>query len=155
MLHVPLSGLYKLTSRYAIPRLMTLYQRLHAALHPRTNASGAAATVRGTGGREGPGGGGGGGASVQYLRTSHEAVLGWVRVARFSLISRERKKKPTLLICTHARTQLQITADFELYLSTSALLPPAAMVKCARRVSEWVQRDEARLFLSGKGAGVF
>ncbi|KWU44365.1 DUF254-domain-containing protein, partial [Rhodotorula sp. JG-1b] len=87
--------------------LMTLYQRLHAALHPRTNASG------------------GGGASVQYLRTSHEAVLGWM------------------------------TNDFELYVSTSPLLPPAAMVKCARRVSEWVKRDEARLFLSGKGAGVF
>lgn len=48
-----------------------------------------------------------------------------------------------------------MTSEFELYVSTSPLLPAAAMVQCARRVSEWVKRDEARLFLSGKGAGVF
>lgn len=118
---------------------MTLYQRLHAALHPRTSA----ATV---GGREG----GGGGASVQYLRTSHEAVLGWVSRS----LSRANNKKPPQ---TDARVRFhqKMTNDFELYVSTSPLLPPAAMVKCARRVSEWVKRDEARLFLSGKGAGVF
>lgn len=77
-------------------RLMTLYQRLHAALHPRTNASGAA-TVGGKGG----GGGGGGGASVQYLRTSHEAVLGWV--SRRAPVGTEKRKprKTDILRITH------------------------------------------------------
>ncbi|GAA5877863.1 hypothetical protein JCM3774_000198 [Rhodotorula dairenensis] len=104
-------------ARRARMRLMTLYQRLHAALHSRT---GTAAVREGRGG-----GGGGGGASVQYLRTSQEAVLGW------------------------------LTPEFELYLSVSRLLPHAAVVTCARGVSRWVKQDEARLFLSGKGAGVF
>lgn len=48
---------------------MTLYQRLHAALHPRPATAGTAGGVDV---------GGAAGASVQYLRTSREAVLGWV-----------------------------------------------------------------------------
>ncbi|BGP58154.1 Vacuolar fusion protein mon1 [Rhodotorula sphaerocarpa] len=102
--------------RRARQRLMTLYQRLHQALHARPATGG-----DGRGGGKGPVAS----ASVQYLRTSREAVLGWV------------------------------TSEFELYVSTSPLLPHGAVVSAARSVSRWVQADEHRLFLSGKGAGVF
>ncbi|GAA5926652.1 guanine nucleotide exchange factor MON1 [Sporobolomyces koalae] len=56
-------------------------------------------------------------AQVQFYRTEHEAVLGWS------------------------------TAEFELYVATSALLPHSAVVAAAKRVSKWVEKEESRLFL--------
>ncbi|BGP20036.1 hypothetical protein JCM10213_000582 [Rhodosporidiobolus nylandii] len=83
-------------------RLITLYQTVHEALHPRPVAAGSAAKPP---------------AQVQYVRTEHEAVLGW------------------------------ITPSFELYACTSPLLPHSAVVYAARAVSKWVQKEETRLFL--------
>ncbi|KPV71960.1 uncharacterized protein RHOBADRAFT_47410 [Rhodotorula graminis WP1] len=87
-------------------RLTTLYQHVHDALHPRPAAAGTAARPP---------------AQVQYLRTEHEAVLGWV------------------------------TPQFELYLATAPLLPHSAVVSAARAVSRWVKREERALFLHGAG----
>ncbi|BGP43413.1 Vacuolar fusion protein mon1 [Rhodotorula kratochvilovae] len=87
-------------------RLLTLYQHLHDALHPRPAAAGTAYRPP---------------AQVQYLRTEHEAVLGWV------------------------------TPQFELYLATSPLLPHSAVVSAARAVSRWVKKEERGLFLHGAG----
>ncbi|GAA5866444.1 hypothetical protein JCM8547_000627 [Rhodosporidiobolus lusitaniae] len=84
-------------------RLVTLYQTVHEALHPRPAQAGSAAKPP---------------AMVQYVRTEHEAVLGW------------------------------ITPAFELYVCTTPLLPHSAVVSAARAVSKWVQKDEARLFLT-------
>ncbi len=47
-------------------RLVTLYQHLHDGLHPRPAYSGSARPP----------------AKLVYLRTEHEAVLGWVSRAR-------------------------------------------------------------------------
>ncbi|GJN94002.1 hypothetical protein Rhopal_007065-T1 [Rhodotorula paludigena] len=87
-------------------RLITLYQHLHDVLHPRSAAAGTAYRPP---------------AQVQYLRTEHEAVLGWV------------------------------TPQFELYLATSPLLPHSAVVSAARAVSRWVKKEEKALFLHGAG----
>ncbi|POY73088.1 hypothetical protein BMF94_3926 [Rhodotorula taiwanensis] len=114
-------------------RLMTLYQRLHYSLHSSSSSSSSSSSgssnAQTRGNRDAAGSASSSSSSsspsVQYLRTSREAVLGWV------------------------------TGDFELYVSTSPLLPHAAVVSCARSVSKWVKQDAARLFLSGKGAGVF
>ncbi|GAA6021944.1 hypothetical protein JCM10207_002611 [Rhodosporidiobolus poonsookiae] len=85
-------------------RLITLYETVHDALHPRPAAAGSPARPP---------------AQVQYVRTAHEAVLGW------------------------------ITPAFELYVATAPLLPHAAVVSAARAVSRWVGKEEARLFLRG------
>ncbi|GAA6055254.1 hypothetical protein JCM3770_001509 [Rhodotorula araucariae] len=87
-------------------RLIALYQHLHDALHPRPAAAGSAFRPP---------------AQVQYLRTEHEAVLGWV------------------------------TPQFELYLATAPLLPHSAVVSAARAVSRWVRKEERGLFLHGAG----
>ncbi|BGP11298.1 Vacuolar fusion protein mon1 [Rhodotorula toruloides] len=84
-------------------RLITLYQHLHTALHPRPAAAGAPSRQA---------------AQVQYLRTEHEAVLGW------------------------------ITSSFELYLATAPLLPHSAVVNAARSISKFVAGKENELFLS-------
>ncbi|GAA6039406.1 hypothetical protein JCM8097_002841 [Rhodosporidiobolus ruineniae] len=85
-------------------RLVTLYRTVHEALHPRLAQAGAPAKPP---------------AQVQYVRTEHEAVLGWV------------------------------TPTFELYIATTPLLPHSAVVSAARAVSKWVAKEEARLFLMG------
>ncbi|GAA5939966.1 hypothetical protein JCM1841_000904 [Sporobolomyces salmonicolor] len=84
-------------------RLVTLYQTVYESLHSRPAQSGS--------GARNP-------AQVQYVRTEHEAVLGWV------------------------------TAQFELYVATSPLLPHSAVVSAARAVSQWVKKEEDRLFLT-------
>ncbi|GAA5966929.1 hypothetical protein JCM3765_001304 [Sporobolomyces pararoseus] len=84
-------------------RLITLYQQLSDALHPRPAQSGTPATKP---------------AQVQYLRTEKEAVLGWS------------------------------TAQFEIYVATSPLLPHSAVVSAAKGVSKWVEREEQKLFLT-------
>lgn len=102
-------------------RLITLYQTVHEALHPRAAQAGSAAKAP---------------AQVQYVRTEHEAVLGWVRLPSL----------PSLLPATNGLSS-QITPAFELYVCTSPLLPHSAVVSAARAVSKWVQKEEARLFL--------
>ncbi|GAA5881996.1 hypothetical protein JCM1840_002092 [Sporobolomyces johnsonii] len=92
-----------LSSSQAQYRLITLYQTVYESLHPRPAQSGS--------GVRNP-------AQVQYVRTEHEAVLGWV------------------------------TAQFELYVATSPLLPHSAVVSAARAVSRWVKNEEERLFLT-------
>lgn len=57
------SAVQALTRPATSRRLITLYQHLHTALHPRPAAAGAPSRQA---------------AQVQYLRTEHEAVLGWV-----------------------------------------------------------------------------
>ncbi|GAA6059183.1 hypothetical protein JCM10212_005528 [Sporobolomyces blumeae] len=84
-------------------RLVTLYQHLSDTLHPRPAQSGSQARKP---------------AQVQYLRTEHEAVLGWS------------------------------TPTFELYVTTSPVLPHSAAVAAARSVSKWVEKHEQRLFLT-------
>lgn len=64
----------RLTGCSCARRLMTLYQRLHQALHARPAAGGE--------GRSGGKAASAAFASVQYLRTSREAVLGWVSPPR-------------------------------------------------------------------------
>lgn len=54
---------------------------------------------------------------MQYFRTEHEAVLGW------------------------------ITQPFELYMAISPWLPKTAVVAAANSVARWVKKEEHRLFL--------
>ncbi|GAA5970190.1 hypothetical protein JCM21900_005873 [Sporobolomyces salmonicolor] len=84
-------------------RLVTLYQTVYETLHSRPAQSGSGARDP---------------AQVQYVRTEHEAVLGWA------------------------------TTQFELYVTTSPLLPHLAVVSAARAVSQWVKKEEDRLFLT-------
>ncbi|GAA5847303.1 hypothetical protein JCM5353_004230 [Sporobolomyces roseus] len=92
--YIPLSARY---------RLITLYQHLSDVLHPRPAQSGTPARKP---------------AQVQYLRTEHEAVLGWS------------------------------TPQFELYIAASPFLPHSAVVSAAKGVSRWVEKGEQRLFLT-------
>ncbi|ORY89278.1 vacuolar fusion protein MON1, partial [Leucosporidium creatinivorum] len=82
-----------------IRRLLTLYQKIHEVIHlrPTTSASGGAARPP---------------AKLVYLRTEHEAVLGWT------------------------------TSKFELYLAVSPLLPKTAVVSAARAVTRWIKPEE-------------
>ncbi|GAA5872112.1 hypothetical protein JCM16303_000983 [Sporobolomyces ruberrimus] len=84
-------------------RLITLYQQLSDTLHPKPAQSGTPARRP---------------AQVQYLRTAHEAVLGWS------------------------------TPQFELYVATSPFLPHSAVVSAAKGVSKWVEKEEQKLFLT-------
>lgn len=78
-------------------RLITLYQTIHDAIHARS-------------GQEAP-------LKLQYIRTEHECVMGWI-------------------------TQL-----FELYVAVSPMLPKTATVGAANAVIRWVKKEENRLFL--------
>ncbi|KAK4056699.1 Vacuolar fusion protein mon1 [Microbotryomycetes sp. JL221] len=79
-------------------RLITLYQRVHEIVHPRPAHAGPSTS-------HGP-------AKLAYLRTDHEAVLGWM------------------------------TSKFELYVAVSPLLPKTAVVSVARAVSRWIKPEE-------------
>ncbi|TFK70405.1 DUF254-domain-containing protein [Pluteus cervinus] len=78
-------------------RLITLYQIIHDAIHAK---SGQTNTLK-----------------LQYLRTEHECVMGW------------------------------ITQPFELWVTLSPRLPKSAAVKAANAVARWVKKEEVRLFL--------
>ncbi|KAH7106907.1 DUF254-domain-containing protein [Auriculariales sp. MPI-PUGE-AT-0066] len=78
-------------------RLITMYQRVHDGIHAKS-------------GQEGP-------LKLQYVRTQHECVMGW------------------------------ITQPFELYLALSPRLPKTAVVSAANAVARWARREEPRLFL--------
>lgn len=81
-------------------------------------------------------------AQVQYLRTEHEAVLGWVS----SLLPLDADATGNLeLNCSLRR---QITSSFELYLATTPLLPHSAVVNAARAVIKFVAGKENELFLA-------
>ncbi|KAK4694121.1 vacuolar fusion protein MON1, partial [Phenoliferia sp. Uapishka_3] len=83
-------------------RLITLYQRIHDSLHIRPATLGSSRPA----------------AKLVYLRTEHEAVLGWT------------------------------SSTFELYVALSPLLPKTAVVSAARAVSKWVKGQESKLFLT-------
>ncbi|SCZ88089.1 BZ3500_MvSof-1268-A1-R1_Chr2-1g04181 [Microbotryum saponariae] len=114
------------TSRNRV-RLITLYQRLYEALHVRPAYAG--------GVHRPP-------AKLMYLRTEHEAVLGWV----------SRWWGPTFSshnsFLTRASFLPQTTSSFELYLAVSPLLPKTAVVSAARAVIKWIKAEENRLFLT-------
>ncbi|KAM0791330.1 hypothetical protein ACM66B_005800 [Microbotryomycetes sp. NB124-2] len=79
-------------------RLVTLYQNVHEVIHPRsTHATGNANSVP---------------AKLAYIRTEHEAILGWA------------------------------TSKFELYVAVSPLLPKTAVVSVARAVTRWIKPEE-------------
>ncbi|KAG2010039.1 vacuolar fusion protein MON1 [Coprinopsis cinerea AmutBmut pab1-1] len=78
-------------------RLVTLYQLIHDAIHARS-------------GQEAP-------LKLQYVRTEHECVMGW------------------------------ITQPFELYVAVSPMLPKTAVVGAANSVTRWIKKEESRLFL--------
>jgi len=78
-------------------RLITLYQTIHDAIHARS-------------GQDAP-------LKLQYVRTEHECVLGW------------------------------LTQPFELYIAVSPMLPKTAAVGAANAVTRWVKKEESRLFL--------
>ncbi|OJT14675.1 Vacuolar fusion protein MON1 [Trametes pubescens] len=99
-------------------RLITLYQTLFDAIHAK---SGQERTLK-----------------LQYIRTSQESVMGWVRLPRFSFVVYDsflRVVGP------------QITQPFELYLALSPHLPKSAAVGAANSIARWVQKEEKRLFL--------
>ncbi|KAI0755027.1 trafficking protein Mon1-domain-containing protein [Daedaleopsis nitida] len=78
-------------------RLITLYQTIFDAIHAK---SGQERTLK-----------------LQYLRTSHESVMGW------------------------------ITQPFELYVALSPRLPKSAAVGAANAIARWIQKEEKQLFL--------
>ncbi|KAK4054502.1 Vacuolar fusion protein mon1 [Microbotryomycetes sp. JL201] len=79
-------------------RLITLYQIVHESLHPRPSYISSLPNHI-------P-------AKLAYVRTEHEAVLGWA------------------------------TSKFELYVAVSPLLPKTAVVSVARAVTRWIKPEE-------------
>jgi hypothetical protein len=86
--------------------LITLHQVIHDAIHAK---SGQEAALK-----------------LQYIRTEHESVMGWVRL-RLNIA--------------------QITQPFELYVAVSPMLPKSGVVGAANAVTRWVKKEESRLFL--------
>lgn len=100
-----------------VPRLITLYQTLYDAIHAK---SGQESTLK-----------------LQYIKTSQEAVMGWVW---FRILSTH-----LLFDLTHVRRQ--ITQPFELYLVLSPRLPKSAAIGAANAIARWVQKEDKQLFL--------
>lgn len=96
-------------------RLMTLYQRVYESVH-----------VKGGGAKTGS-------TKLAYVRSEHEAILGWVRPL-------------PLATSSHAA---QATSSFELCITISPVLPKNIAVSIARAVSRWVKKEEGNLFLVG------
>jgi len=78
-------------------RLLTLYHILYDNIHGKS-------------GQDTP-------LKLQYIRTEHEGVLGW------------------------------ITQPFELYIAVSPRLPKSAVIGAANAVARWIKKEEAQIFL--------
>lgn len=98
--------------------LITLYQTLFDAIHAK---SGQERTLK-----------------LQYIRTSQESVMGWVRAPRLYFAVPGSSMRVT---------GSQITQPFELYLALSPNLPKSAAIGAANSIARWVQKEEKRLFL--------